>query len=118
MSDDRWSSSVSDIFADLPSYTPPPLDSNEFEEDVLKTLEKLRRGHPTSHVARYSFPSLSNYLSQSTYSTPPGLTEDISNTEYSSMSVFMPNYLPIFDTAFRDIVSGSEDIMLILSRMP
>ncbi|KAN0134768.1 hypothetical protein V8E53_007553 [Lactarius tabidus] len=115
MSDEHWTSFPSEsVNADLPSFAPPPLES--FEEE-LKELEReiLAGGFQFPTLQDISTPTYRDastlYLApsfESTYSTP-GLTEDVSNTEYSSMGVSTSNYPSLFDPAFRDIVFSSED---------
>jgi hypothetical protein len=114
MSDDLWSSFLSETAnADLPSFAPPPLES--FEE-VLKALEHesldVGAQYPTLLDISPPYRDASTlYLAPSfasTYSTP-GLTEDISNTEYSFITDSTSTYPPLFDLTPSDIVFGSED---------
>jgi hypothetical protein len=115
MYDDFWPSFPSESAnADLPSVAPPPLES--FEE-VLKALEHENFDGGFQLPTLLDIPSppyrdaSTLYLAlsfESTYSTP-GLTEDISNTEYSFITDSTSNYPPLFDLALSDIVFGSED---------
>jgi hypothetical protein len=115
MYDDFWPSFPSESAnADLPSVAPPPLES--FEE-VLKALEHENFDGGFQLPTLLDIPSppyrdaSTLYLApsfESTYSTP-GLTEDISNTEYSFITHPTSNYPSLFDLAVRDIVLGSED---------
>jgi hypothetical protein len=109
MFDDHWSFPSESVNAELPSFPPPPLD------EVLKALE-LDEGDPFPTLPDIPFPTYpyASTLSlapssESTYSMP-GLTEDISNTGHSAMSVPITfNYPPLFNFDPRDIVFGSED---------
>ena len=112
MYDDLWSSiDFENVNADLPSVTPPPLES--FEE-MLKALDgeilHVDLEFPTVTLPLPDIPSstcpVASTQSQSTYSMP-GLT-NTGNTEYSSMSTSTSNYPPLFNPACRDIVLGLE----------
>jgi hypothetical protein len=93
----------------LPFFTPPPL------EEVLRGFDSLDVPVDAQipPLIDGSFPTYRDAStlslaasSESTDST--GLTEDISNSEYSSMS-FTSNYPSLFDLDLRDIVFGSSE---------
>ena len=113
MYDDLWSPfDFENVSTNLPSVTPPPLES--FEE-MINALE--RENLDVTVNVDVQFPTLTPPLpdvssptgriasteSQSTYSMP-GLTD----SEYSSMSTSTSNYPPLFNPASRDIVFGFE----------
>ena len=110
---DLWSSfDFENVDANLPSVTPPPLES--FEE-MLKALD--REDLDVDLDVDFQFPPVTLPLPdissptrqvastqpQSTYSMP-GLTD----TEYSSMSTSTSNYPALFNPARRDIILGFE----------
>lgn len=106
MSDDE----TINLKTELPCFAPPPL------EEVLRGLDSLDVPVdvqiPTLldiDIAFATYRDLSTLSlassSESTYST--GLTEDISNSEYSFMTYSTSNYPSLFDLTLRDIICDS-----------
>ena len=111
MYDDPWSSfDFDNVSANLPSVTPPPLESfeemlNALEREHLDVHVNVQFPTMTQPLPDISFPTVASTQSQSTYSVP-GLT-DTGNTEYSFMST-SSNYPPPSNPVRSDVVLSFE----------
>jgi hypothetical protein len=119
MSDELWwtfpSETAVDPNADLPFFEPTPPESFEAEVDEGLELDNLDENvhfpasldGPLPSYRDVSTPSSLSSSSASMYSM--GLTEDNTNSEYSSMTHSTSSYQSPF-VAFRDVNLGSESI--------